>query len=164
MNLPLNIDWQQILLHLFNFVLLFSILYFLLYKPVLDFMNKREEHYKKMDEDANSNYKASESVKEEYMKKLANAEAEILAKNEKASKALEETSARKINQAEQEAEKIIKNAQEVIDKERAKMLKEAQDEIAAMVVTATEKLVLQSSTSESYEQFLEAVERGEEHE
>lgn len=42
MNLPLNIDWQQILLHAFNFVLLFAILYFLLYKPVKDFMEKRE--------------------------------------------------------------------------------------------------------------------------
>ena len=32
--MPLNIDIQQILLHLFNLVLLLSILYLLLYKPV----------------------------------------------------------------------------------------------------------------------------------
>ena len=49
MNIPLNIDWQQILLHLFNFAILFAILYFLLYKPVKDFMAKREEYYKNMD-------------------------------------------------------------------------------------------------------------------
>lgn len=34
MNMPLNMDWQQILLHLLNFVILFAILYFLLYEPV----------------------------------------------------------------------------------------------------------------------------------
>ena len=33
MGVPLNIDWQQILLHLFNFIILFGILYFFLYKP-----------------------------------------------------------------------------------------------------------------------------------
>ena len=44
--MPLNIDLQQICLHLFNFTLLLAILYFLLYQPVKDFMAKRrsEEH------------------------------------------------------------------------------------------------------------------------
>ena len=41
MNIPLNIDWQQILLHVLNFVILFGGLYFLLYKPVKNFMAKR---------------------------------------------------------------------------------------------------------------------------
>ena len=34
MNIPLNIDWQQILLHALNLVLLVAGLYLLLYKPV----------------------------------------------------------------------------------------------------------------------------------
>ena len=34
MNIPLNIDWQQILLHLLNFAILAGGLYLLLYKPV----------------------------------------------------------------------------------------------------------------------------------
>ena len=52
MNIPLNIDWQQILLHLFNFAILAGGLYLLLYRPVKDFMKKREEHYQSMDEAA----------------------------------------------------------------------------------------------------------------
>ena len=47
MNIPLNIDWQQILLHVLNFVILFGGLYFLLYKPVKNFMAKREAHMPK---------------------------------------------------------------------------------------------------------------------
>ena len=34
MNIPLNIDFQQILLHLLNFAILGGGLYLLLYKPV----------------------------------------------------------------------------------------------------------------------------------
>ena len=41
MNVPLNIDWQQILLHLMNFAILAGGLYLLLYKPVKQFMAKR---------------------------------------------------------------------------------------------------------------------------
>ena len=43
--MPLNINLQQILLHALNFVILFGALYFLLYKPVRDFMDSRKAHY-----------------------------------------------------------------------------------------------------------------------
>ena len=50
--MPLNIDWQQILLHLLNFVILFAGLWLLLYKPVRKFMQNRREHYEKTDAEA----------------------------------------------------------------------------------------------------------------
>ena len=49
MNIPLNIDWQQILLHLLNFVILAGGLYLLLYKPVKTFMEKRQQYYQEQD-------------------------------------------------------------------------------------------------------------------
>ena len=49
MNIPLNIDWQQILLHLLNFVILAGGLYLLLYKPVKTFMEKRQLYYQEQD-------------------------------------------------------------------------------------------------------------------
>ena len=159
MNLPLNIDWQQILLHLFNFVILFGILYYLLYKPVKDFMEKRMEYYQKLDDDAKAYLAASEKTKEEYIQKLEAADDEISAKKEIARIELEKASADKIKQAELEAEKIVEEAHQTIERERAKMLREAQSEISGMVVSATEKIVLNSNTADSFEQFLDAVER-----
>ena len=47
--MPLNIDWRQILLHLFNFCILAIALYFLLYKPVKNFMAKRSARYEEED-------------------------------------------------------------------------------------------------------------------
>ena len=47
MNIPLNIDWQQILLHLLNFSVLTLGLYLLLYKPVKNFMEERAEYYRR---------------------------------------------------------------------------------------------------------------------
>lgn len=159
--MPLNIDWQQILLHLFNFVVLFAILYFLLYKPVKQFMDNRTEYYKKLDNSARANLEASEKTKEEYLKKLASAEDEIALRNEKARKELEAASAVRVKQAEKEAEKMIADAHQTIEKERAKMLKDVQKEISDMVVCAAEKLVIESSTSDAYDRFLDSVKRSE---
>ncbi len=57
-------------------------------------------------------------------------------------------------------ETLVEEAHQTLERERTKMLREAQSEISDMVVSATEKIVLRSSASESFEQFLAAVERG----
>ena len=164
MDLPLNIDWQQILLHLFNFVLLFAILYFLLYKPVKDFMEKRTEYYKKLDDDAKANLEIAEKTKNDYAEKLANADVEISEKKETARREIEEESEVRIRQAEKKAEQILSEARQKSDIEHAKMIKEAQSEISDMIISATERIALQASTSESFEQFLTVVERSGENE
>lgn len=163
--MPLNIDFQQILLHLFNFVVLFAILYFLLYKPVKQFMDKRTAYFKQMEEEVKTNLADSEQVKAEYAEKLAAVEEEIAADRASARRELEQTSAAKLKQAEEEADKIIAAARASAENERAKILREAQDEITEMVTDAAEKIV-SGSTSDAFDQFLaaSAVQRGGDHE
>lgn len=160
--MPLNIDWQQILLHLFNFIILFAILYFLLYRPVKQFMDKRTEYYKNLDDEAKANLAESEKAKKEYQKKLAEAEDEIADRKKKALREIEAASAVRTKRAEKEAAKIVEDARKNIEYNRAKMLKEAQAEITDMVTSAAEKLVAQSSTSQAFDQFLETAKRSEE--
>lgn len=159
--MPLNINFQQILLHLINFVVLFGILYFLLYKPVKDFMDKRTQYYKDIEVETQENLAKSESAKAEYINKLESAEDEITEMKAKAHKDAEKASVEKIKEAEKEAAKILSGARKNIERERSKMIKEAQTEIADMVTTATEKLVINSSTSDAYDHFLDAAKRGE---
>lgn len=164
MSLPLNIDWQQIILHLFNFVILFAILYFLLYKPVKKFMDERIEYYKKIDNKAKLNLEASEKTKEEYLDKLASVDEEISAKKEKARKDIEASNAVRIQEAENKAKKIIEDAYQTTERQHAKMLNEARNEISGMVINAAEKLVVKSNTEEAYDLFLDVVKRSEENE
>ena len=159
--MPLNIDWQQILLHLFNFVVLFAILYFLLYKPVKQFIGKRAEYYKKIDDKANETLNEAEKAKEEYQNRLSSFEEEISLERAKAHKEIEEAREAKIRRAEDEAAKIIADAHKNIRNDHLRMLQEAQTEIADMVASAAEKLVSQSSTSQAFDQFLDTAERGE---
>ena len=159
--MPLNINFQQILLHLLNFAVLFAILYFLLYKPVKNFMDNREQYYKDIDDNASAQLKDAEQLKAEYAKKLELAEDEIAILKQKAQKELEQASAIKIKMAEHEARKIISDAREDIENQRAKMLKDAKSEITEMVTGAAEKLVTTSKTSEAFDAFLDVAKRGE---
>ena len=65
MQLPLNIDWQQILLHALNLVILVGGLYALLFKPVKKFMDQRAENYQKMKADAEDAKTQAEAFKAE---------------------------------------------------------------------------------------------------
>ncbi|MBE6573409.1 MAG: ATP synthase F0 subunit B [Ruminococcaceae bacterium] len=159
--MPLNIDWQQILLHLFNFVLLFGIAYFLLYKPVKKFMDDRTAYYKEMDDRAKANLEESEKVKEEYQAKLANVEDEIIEEKRQAYVEIEKLTADKLGEAIAEADKIIANAHKTSEAEHDKMIKAAKIEITDMVTSAAEKLVSEKSTSGSFDEFLEKAEKGD---
>ena len=73
MNIPLNIDWQQIILHLLNFAILAGGLYFLLYRPVRKFMDQREEHYRQMETEAQQRLDQAKATEEEYRQQLKQA-------------------------------------------------------------------------------------------
>lgn len=164
MNVPLNIDWQQILLHLLNFVVLFAILYFLLYEPVKKFMDKRCEYYKNIDDEAKKNLKQSENIKQEYAEKLYSVDKEIEEKRQAAYKALSEETEKRMLQSKKEAEAIISEAHKKAENERKKVLESAQNEIADLVTSATEKIVVNASTSKAYDNFLSLAKRSEENE
>ena len=158
--MPLNINFQQVFLHMLNFVLLFGAMYFLLYQPVKKFMDERAARYEKMDEEAKAALLQAEESKAEYEKKLAAAAAEIEEKKAVERDALAKELADTRANAQRTADEIVEKSRKAAVSEREKILREARGEISQMVADAAEKLVLQS-TSEAYDQFLAtAEERG----
>lgn len=157
--MPLNIDFQQILLHLFNFVLLFAILYFLLYKPVHDFMAKRSASIDMLNNDAQAKLKEAEDIKAEYEKNLANVKVEIEQRKTEAEHEVSLIKAKKIKEAEGEAERIISDARRRAEAEREKILKDTNSEIVELANAMAEQVVTKSA-SEAFELFLKSAERG----
>ena len=160
-GVPLNIDWQQILLHLFNFTILFGALYILLYKPVKDFMAKREAYYSDMDSRTTQALAEAESRQQEYEKKVSDLDAKIKEEKSQMSKEVEAERERRLGDAKSEAEKIVADAREEADREKNDIISSAQKEITGMVTEAVEKLALEQSASDAYDQFLDAAEEAE---
>ena len=156
--MPLNIDWQQILLHVLNFTILFAVMYFFLFKPVKDFMEKREASYQKKHDDAKKVLEDAEKTKAEYESKIAAAEEEISAmKSEAGAKTAEERN-RVLEQTRADALNILETARKRGEIEHDKIIAEAQKEIADIVTTATEKIVLSADVKKSYDEFLKSAE------
>ena len=147
MSLPLNIDWQQILLHAFNLILLFGGLYLLLYKPVKKFMDDRTEKYKAISDEADKKLALANTANAEAEEKLKAAQKQIEEDLLKAHKDAQDEADKIINEAKETKKRIISDAEIAALNEKDRMIKEAREEIAELAVKAAEKVLVNKENS-----------------
>ena len=145
--MPLNIDWQQILLHLFNFIILAAGLTFLLFKPVKKFMSARAEKYKKAADDYTRTVDETEVLEKERQVKISMLDSELAEREKQAAAMAENTKNRIISNAEAEADKIIVNGRRQAEMERNHYMAEAGDEMITLILHSTEKLLAMESNA-----------------
>ena len=160
MNIPLNIDWQQILLHLLNFAILAGGLYLLLYKPVKAFMAKREGWYQQQADEAEKTRQEAEALKAAAQAQTDAAAEEAKAIRAKAREDAQEDVRQVREDAKAQAEKILSDARVMAENDRKRVMEETQHQVKELVSAAAEKLVL-SSDSAAFDQFLELAGKGE---
>lgn len=159
MGVPLNIDWQQILLHLFNFFILAGGLYILLYKPIKQYMSERQKHFADIDAAAQEKLQAAEAQKQQYADRMKDVDKEISAMKNEAMTAAKKAAAEEIAAAKAERLNIIEQAKSEAEREKAKIIAGAATEIENMVSEAIDK-VLVSAKADPLDDFLNKVERG----
>ncbi len=162
MQLPLNIDWQQILLHALNLVILVGGLYALLFKPVKKFMDQRTENYQKMKADAENAQAQAESLKAELSERMKQADADAQTYRQEAMAKAEKEAGAVLDSARSQAEKIVNAAREKAANEEKQIVQNAQSEITRLSVEATQKL-MDYKLSDVYNQFLDSAEGSEVH-
>lgn len=161
MNIPLNIDWQQILLHLLNFLILATGLYLLLYKPVRKFMKKRIDYYEAQEQQTNEAKEEAQKLKQEYAKRLEDSVQEINhMKSEEMKKATKDTE-QLLEDAKIQSERILSEAKKEAQAYKKKAVKNAQQEVGNMIISASQKLLLKNNgyvnDMRIYEEFLSSV-------
>ena len=155
MNIPLNIDWQQILLHFFNFSILVGGLYLLLFKPVKNFMDKRAKHYQDMETAAVEREKATAEMEAAMQQRQAVLDAELDEKRAAAAKEAEAFAQQQRDAAKAQADKILSDAKAAAESERQKIVAEANREAVAIAEDAMEKLMA-AQTAQAYDAFVNA--------
>ncbi len=166
-DMPLNIDVQQILLHMFNLVILTGGLYLLLYKPVADFMQKREDHFANLEKQAQEKNAQADEVLAAYNAKLSSVDEEIRRKNDAAAQEADRQRQERLQRTQAEADKILSDARKTAAAERDAMLQNAQKDIAQLVVSATGRLMEKENDAEAnkalYDSFLKAAQEEKKH-
>ena len=161
MNIPLNVDWQQILLHWMNLAILTGGLYFLLYKPVKQFMAKREEHYRELEQQAEDKLAQADRIHTEYKAKLEGADEEIRQARAKAQQSLQQSAQEQLDQAQAQARQIVAHAQADAERAREQAMRDSQQELRRLAEEATRRLALRQ---DPFDQFLDLAEGGKRNE
>ena len=160
--MPLNINLQQILLHWMNLSILTGGLYFLLFKPVKQFMDKRAAYYQQLEEQASDKLAQAERLKAEAQAKLEAADDEIHDER-RAQQAASDAAQEQLAQAEEQARHIIAKAQAEAEQSKERALRESQRELRELAARAAKKLAAKPG-ADFFDQFLDLTEGGGAHE
>ncbi len=159
----MNIDWQLILLHWMNLAILTGGLYFLLFKPVKQFMEKREAHYRELERQAADKLAQAEQLRADCRAKLDQADEEIHQERLKAQQDAALAAQEHLNQAEEQAKRIIAKAKAEAEQSKERAIRESQKEMRELAAKAAKKLAAQPG-ADFYDQFLDLTEGGGSHE
>ena len=153
----LGINIPSLFVQVINFIVLFVILYFVAYKPVL-----------KMLDDRKARIKESMAQAEETKEKAARAEAEAKAQIDAARKQRETIIAQADDAAEgireqarsrakQDAESILAKAKDEIGREVEKTKDELRKEVADISIMAAEKVIKKTLDKDAHRRLIEEV-------
>ena len=159
--MPLNIDLQQILLHWMTLVILVGGLYFILFKPVKAFMEKREAYFREKDEQAEAKLADARRIQAEYQAKLDAADEEIRQARIKAQQASQQAVEEQLAQAKAQAQQLLVHARTEAEHDREQILRSSQRELRRLATEATRKLAMEK---DPFDQFLDLAEEGAKHE
>ncbi len=161
--MPLNIDFVQILLHIFNFLILAGGLTFILYKPVVKFLEERKSYFLNATKEIEEKSQENERLRAEYEAGLKQAKEQIAEMREKAEKEIADISKASIAEAKKKAKDIVALAEKEAEDRKEHILDSAQTEIGELVVTATQKLLSDTVTPERnsalYDEFIRLAEK-----
>lgn len=149
-----HIDLNLFIAQLVNFAIVFSVLYFFAFKPLVKMMGERTEKIDKSLRDADEIEKRlslTETEKEEIIS-AAKKQANLII--EEADKRGEERRAELINKAKEDIGQVINAEKEKMQREKAETLKEIKAEISELVVLTVEKILNEKMDSDKDQKII----------
>jgi F-type H+-transporting ATPase subunit b len=153
----LGIEWPVLVTQLVSFVLLFVILRFVAYKPILKMLDERSKRVKESLEQAELVKAQSQRSEDEVKKQIQAASQqgqEIIAR---ATQTSEEIRAGARDLAKKDAELLIENARQAIKAERESAVDELRQEFADLTVLAAGKVIGQTLDKKSHKELIDKV-------
>lgn len=151
----LGINFQQILLHVFNFAILLLVLNELLYKPIVKFIDDRENYYKSMDKEKNENLEKSKELLNQRNQELKDIHIEANRIKEEAIKESQIQAKQEIDQAKEEGKKLLEKARAQSLVEKDILIRNTKKDLREVAIEAAAKLSLLNN--DVYDDFLEHV-------
>lgn len=153
----LGLSVQEFLLHFFNFAILMTALFFLLYKPVKKFMAKRDSDYKKAEEGYKTSVKEITQAKDESERILSEAREEAVYIAEEAHALAMVQTEEILNSAKDEAKDLLTKAKDDSKSIYEKEKQELYYTISDLAVDISQKLIYRDLTAKDNDKFIESI-------
>jgi len=153
----LGISLPVLITQIVSFLILFGLLSFLVYKPLLKLLDERAKKVKESLEEAEAVKDQAIHAEDEIKKKIQSASQqgqEIIAR---ATQINEEIRAKAQEQAKQDAEILIARARQAINAERDGAIDELRQEFADLTIMAASKVIGESLDKEAHRELIDKV-------
>lgn len=137
----LGIDGKILIAQIINFGILLVVLYKLLYKPILDVLERRKKTIEKSLKDAADISERMEHAEVEIGMKLTEAKREASRILEEARKMAEDERQKRKEEAAREVQDMREKVRAEIEEEKRGIINEARQEIGGLVVELAEKVI-----------------------
>ncbi len=149
-----HIDFRLFIAQLINFAIVFSVLYFFAFKPLVKVMTERSEKIDKSLKDADEIEKRLALTEKEQSEIIGAAKKQANLIIEEADKRGEERRNELINKAKEDIGQVINAEREKMAREKGETLKEIKKEVAGLVVMTVEKLLNEKMNSEKDQELI----------
>ena len=136
-----GIDWHLLLAQVINFIVLATVLTWLLYKPVLKIVKERERVITKSVHDAEEITLRLSRTAEGILKRWAPADEEAGGIVQNARYAAADERAKLLKEAEERAARVVSDAEARAKEVSVKMLRDSEKEITRLAMLAAEKVL-----------------------
>jgi len=137
----LGISLSGLISQLVNFLILFALLYFVAYKPILRMLDSRSNKIKESMEQAEALKKQTAAAEEAVKKQLQAAGEQGRGIVDRAMKSGEELKLKAQQEAKLEAESLLVKARQQIRAERDEAMQEARKQLADLTILAASKAI-----------------------
>lgn len=153
----IGIDFKILLSQIVNFLILFFLLSWLLYKPILKILNQRRKKIEESMALAEKTKKESEELDQKTREMIEKTKKEALGILEETKQQAEKNKKEIQAQASKEAEFLMKKAEERIREQKQEMMRELRQETVNLTIITTEKLLAKNIDKTSEEKFVKEV-------
>jgi len=136
----LGLNWQGLLWHAINFVVLLVLLRLVLYKPVIGMLDARAQRVRDSMSQADAARRAAEQAEADRQALLNETRREAERIRARADEQAKRIIAEAGDRAKEQADRIVAEGQARSEQERQRMLAEVRGQLADMIVTAVDRV------------------------
>jgi len=150
----IGVDVKILIAQVVNFFILFAVLSWVLYKPILKILDERKKKIESSLKTAEETQKKSEKLNLDIDEKLSIAKKEALEIINNAKSESEKIKLEITNSANKEAEFLMKKAEQRILEQKAELKKELRAETAQLVIETTQKILEKNIDDDTKKKFI----------